>query len=109
MSRGMQTELGLEGEQRLTRAQALLMVISRCHENGSWSLKAGLTKIPPCALLVGWKDEPGDPVFVAVQAAELTDWKKPHTLRSIDVARSVLEQRLGEDPGEPEYIIEGEL
>jgi len=60
-----QLDLQLGGERRITRQRALLWVLYRLDAEGH--LRKGRDiSTPDDAWLIGWSDEPGDPVFVAV-------------------------------------------
>ena len=89
-------------QRKLTRAQAQSMVLYRVRVGGS-RIKNAMKPLPPFCSLVGWDDEGGDPVFVAVLPDKAT-WRKPADSDVIEAARHEMKTRLDFDPGKPDYF-----
>lgn len=98
-----QLPLGITGEQRLSRHQALQMILFRLDENGKPLPrdKEANRHTPAAAFLIGWKDEPGDPVFVSV--GEPGRSPKEHV--ALRVATEYMSKRLELDIEDPCFVI----
>ena len=98
-----QSELGLDLQQRkLTRRQAQSMVLYRVHVCGS-RIKNIAAPLPPFCSLVGWDDEGGDPVFVAVLPPK-DSWRRTSDSDIKACAIKTMIKYLTENPGEPDYF-----
>lgn len=78
------------------------MVLYRVRICGS-RIKNATNPLPPFCSLVGWDDEGGDPVFVAVLPDKST-WRKPEDADIVETARREMIARLSFDPGKPDYF-----
>lgn len=94
-----QLDLLLTGERRITRHKALTFILYRLSSDGKPLPKGSRTSQD--AVLVGWKDDPGDPVFISVGEPGRTP--KEHVARL--VAERFLDQHLGDAHGAPDYFI----
>ncbi len=78
------------------------MVLYRVRVCGS-RIKNAAAPLPPFCALVGWDDEGGDPVFVAVLPAKDT-WRKMADAEITEAALKEMKTRIGQDMGKPDYF-----
>lgn len=78
------------------------MVLYRTHVCGS-RIKNIAAPLPPFCALVGWDDEGGDPVFVAVLPPKDNPWSPRHKAENVAAARKAMMDFLDHTPGEPDY------
>jgi hypothetical protein len=94
-----QLDLGLPAERRLTRHHALQLILFRLDERGEELPRTSST--PNDAWLVGWQDDPGDPVFVSVGRRGYT----PKPRAAVILATAFIHRQLELQLPEPNYII----
>lgn len=82
------------------------MVLYRVLDNGH-PVKRNLSKLPGAATLIGWDDEGGDPVFVAVLSSRNPEWGIPHPDVASNCAGREMRRRLNQSMGAPHYIMKG--